>query len=283
MKIAIIGPGAIGSTFAFQLAAAGHEVTVVARNERLAYLQREGAIVMEDGRRATVDVAAALDTHVAYDLLLVGVLEHQVEAILPDITASASTSIMFMFNTFDSLERLKAAVGEARFGFGFPAILATIDRGVLTSRILSFPQITKVTDPIWAAVFAGAGIPTVVETEMHAWLRTHAALMVPFMVLSKVAHARGGGVTWHEAQHYARGLREGFDIVKSLKTTVTPPSLNVVAVLPSAMVALLFWGLSRSKVVQNLGAKGASEPRALIDAMSRAALGKTPILSSMRP
>lgn len=43
VKIAVSGPGGIGSTFAFQLARAGHEVTVVARTKRLAQLQRDGA------------------------------------------------------------------------------------------------------------------------------------------------------------------------------------------------------------------------------------------------
>jgi len=31
MQIAIIGPGGIGSTFAFRLSRAGHDVTVIAR------------------------------------------------------------------------------------------------------------------------------------------------------------------------------------------------------------------------------------------------------------
>lgn len=56
MKIAILGPGGIGSTFAFQLARAGHDVTVVARGARLAYLEREQAIVKDTGERAAVRV-----------------------------------------------------------------------------------------------------------------------------------------------------------------------------------------------------------------------------------
>ncbi|WP_437548032.1 2-dehydropantoate 2-reductase N-terminal domain-containing protein [Sorangium sp. So ce367] len=39
MRIAIIGPGAIGSTFAHALARAGHDVTVIARGQRLAWPQ----------------------------------------------------------------------------------------------------------------------------------------------------------------------------------------------------------------------------------------------------
>ncbi|ATB31493.1 2-dehydropantoate 2-reductase [Melittangium boletus DSM 14713] len=45
MKVAIVGPGSIGSTFAFHLARAGHDVTVVARGARLAQLEKDRAIL----------------------------------------------------------------------------------------------------------------------------------------------------------------------------------------------------------------------------------------------
>ncbi len=60
MKIAVLGPGGIGSTFAFQLARAGHDVTVVARGARLAHLKREQAIVLKSGELAAVRVLGAL-------------------------------------------------------------------------------------------------------------------------------------------------------------------------------------------------------------------------------
>ncbi|PCC74935.1 2-dehydropantoate 2-reductase [Nannocystis exedens] len=103
MKIAVIGPGGIGSTFASQLARAGHEVTVVARTKRLAQLQRDGAIVTAKGERAAVQVSAALDPSVAYELVLVTVLASQVDAVLPALRASAAKSVMFMFNTKQAL------------------------------------------------------------------------------------------------------------------------------------------------------------------------------------
>jgi len=71
MHIAIVGPGAIGSTFACQLARAGHSVTVVARGARLAQLRKDEAIVHASGERAAVQVHAELDRSVAYDLVLV--------------------------------------------------------------------------------------------------------------------------------------------------------------------------------------------------------------------
>ena len=62
MRIAVIGPGGIGSTVAFELSKAGHDVTVVGRpGSRLEELKRDGAIVKSDGDRAAVEVSEELN------------------------------------------------------------------------------------------------------------------------------------------------------------------------------------------------------------------------------
>lgn len=96
MQIAIVGPGGIGSTFAFQLSRAGHEVTVIARGKRLERLQRDRAIVNVAEERAAVRVSAALDATTEWDLVLVTVLANQVDAVLPALTASAAKTVMFI-------------------------------------------------------------------------------------------------------------------------------------------------------------------------------------------
>src|SRR4051812_12554783 len=111
MKIAILGTGAIGSAFAFQLSKAGHEVTAIARGEREKQLRAERAIVLVNGERAPIEVAAQLDTTKPYDLVLVTVLAPQVSAVLPVLKESAAKKVMFMFNTFEPLDPLRDAVG----------------------------------------------------------------------------------------------------------------------------------------------------------------------------
>jgi 2-dehydropantoate 2-reductase len=80
LSIAIIGAGRIGSSFAYQLAQASHQVTVVARpgSIRLAQLQRDGGIVTTTGERANVTVADRLNEEMAYDVVFVTVNAHQV-------------------------------------------------------------------------------------------------------------------------------------------------------------------------------------------------------------
>ena len=74
LRIAVLGVGNIGSTFAFQLArVGGHDVTVVARpgSRRLEQLRRDGAIVDVQGVRASVHVTDALDEQTPFDLVVV--------------------------------------------------------------------------------------------------------------------------------------------------------------------------------------------------------------------
>ena len=65
-RIAVFGAGAIGTAFAFELARAGHDVTVVARGARLAQLRGDGGIVTHDGRRADVAVVDSFDVEAAF-------------------------------------------------------------------------------------------------------------------------------------------------------------------------------------------------------------------------
>lgn len=282
MKIAIVGPGGIGSTFAFQLSQAGHEITVVARGKRLERLQQDGAIVNTQGEHASVSVTAALDENTPWDLVLVTVLITQVDAVLPVLSASAAKTVMFMFNTFESLERLREAVGASRFAFGFPAIMASIEDGRLTSKIYGRGQLTTVTDAAWGKVFAEASVPTVTHADMESWLRSHAALVVPVMSVTVMSHARQAGVSWAEAMHLARAMTEGFRLVRKLGNVITPAPAIVLSYLPTGLVAVILWGVSRLKGVRKAGRVGPGEPRALIDAMSNAAPGRTPALAMVR-
>ena len=283
MQIAIVGTGAIGSTFAFHLAKAGHAVTVIARGTRLAQLQRDNALVLVTGERAPVQVCAALDTATPWDLVLVTVLAPQVDAVLPALQASAAQTIMFMFNTFEPLDRLREAVGAARFAFGFPAILALLPDGKLKHDIYTRGQRTIVTEPAWAKVFTDAGISTWVENDMHSWLRTHAALVSPLMALSTVVHARGAGVSWSEARAYALALAAGFRIVEALGNKITPPNLGTLSRLPTPLLTSVLWTLSRTKLMRELGVLGPGEARMLIDSMAAAAPDQAAEVRAIRP
>src|SRR5439155_12237353 len=116
------------------------------------------------------------------DLVLVTVLASQVDALLPALADSAAKTVMFMFNYFAPLSRLSSAVGASRFAFGFPAVLARLEEGRLTSQFYGRGIRTTVTDPAWAKVFTDAGARAIVHDDMESWLHGHVAFIVPLMI-----------------------------------------------------------------------------------------------------
>ncbi|MGH8707881.1 MAG: ketopantoate reductase family protein, partial [Burkholderiales bacterium] len=59
MKICIFGAGAVGGHFAAQLAAAGHEVSVVTRGAHLEAIRKNGLTLLKGERRVVAQVRAA--------------------------------------------------------------------------------------------------------------------------------------------------------------------------------------------------------------------------------
>jgi 2-dehydropantoate 2-reductase len=284
LQIAVFGAGKIGSAFAFHLARiGGHDVTVIARpgSVRLQQLHRDRAIIDVTGTRASVVVAEALDEQVRYDLVIVTLLAHQVDAVLPALQRSEAKCIQFMFNTFHP-ERLQAAIGVERSAFGMPFIQATLDRdGRLRARIGAGGQKTMLSRQRSVDVFNAAGLPAVFENDMPLWLRCHVPLCVAFESVCVAGERRGGGASWREAVVLARGVHASFGLIKGLGYELYPNTKARIDRSPTSVVAAVLWFMSRITSFRELLAGGKAECRALVDAMVAAApLAKPPIVAS---
>ncbi len=281
LSIAILGVGRIGSTFAYQLSRAGHEVTVIARpgSPRLQQLRRDNGIVLKTGERAEVRVADGLDEGTDYDLLVVTTLAHQVDPLLPVLQRSKAKCVHFMFVNFEP-ERLRDAIGSDRCTFGMPAVMAILDGDGKLKSTISSRQKTLHSDQRWVDLFNGAGIPSVLEREMLLWLTCHVPFTVAMESVSVAGHRRGGGATWAEAMIGARGMHAGFAIVKGLKDRLYPRSKSVMASLPTFLIALMLWLVSRIASMRELMATGVSECQALADKMLAASAKAKPALPS---
>jgi 2-dehydropantoate 2-reductase len=278
LAIAVIGLGGIGSTFAFYLAKAGHNVTVVARpgSPRLQQLQRDQGVMTASGPRPTMTVADHLDETAAYDLVLVTTLAHQVEAVLPALQRSQAKAIQFMFNTFEP-ERLGASVGAARCSFGMPFVAATVvDDGALNATITG--RKTLHGDARWAALFTLAGLPSAFEPDMPLWLRCHAPMCVAMESICFTAHRRGAGATWAEAMIVSRGVRAAYAVIEGLGYRVYPRSKAILKASPPSVTAAMLWFVSRIASFRALLATGVQECRVLAGVMAEAATRATPTL-----
>lgn len=266
-SIAVIGLGGIGSTFAYHLARAGHDVTVIARprSVRFSQLQREGGIVRTTGDRVEVSVADQLDENIPYDVVVVTMLAHHVDSVLPSLQRSVAGCVLFMFNTFDP-ERLQRAIGD-RCAFGMPFVMATVDsEGKLDTKI-NPGQKTLHSDQRWVELFVNAGIPSLLEKHMQQWLLCHVPMCIAMESISTAGQRRGGGATWAESMVVARGLHAGFAVIKALGHPLYPSSKSVVNGCPTVLLACMLWTVSRITSFRELLATAVGECCALIDAM----------------
>ena len=272
LSIAVIGPGAIGSAFAYRLALAGHDVTVVARpgSARLQQLTRDHGVIDKAGMQAAMRVADQLDPQTAYDLVVVTTLAHQVDAVLPTLQASKAKCVQFMFNTFDP-ERLRDAMGDDRCSFGMPFVMATLDDEGRLSSTVSASRKTLHSDQRWVDLFQAADIPSAFDVNMPLWLRCHAPMCVAMEAISVAGVRRGGGATWAQAMIIARGLKGGLAITKGLGYRLYPPAKAALAARPLVLVAGMLWFVSRIRSFRELLATGINECRALADVMVAAA------------
>jgi len=270
LRIAVIGLGGIGSAFAFQLARTGHhDVTAIARPDsaRLRQLRRDKGIVNTENERADMHVADALDEDIPFDLVLVTLLAHQVETVIPQLQRSAAKSIHFMFNNFDP-ERLRNIIGAERCSFGMPFVQATVDKdGRLKATIGAGGQKTKMDHERWVQVFNSAGLPAVLEPKMLLWLRCHAPLCVAFESISFAGVQRGRGASWGEAMAVARGVKECFTLIKRLGYQLYPSGKSFLSASPAWVTASMLWFSSRLTTFRSLLATGVGECRALVDVM----------------
>jgi 2-dehydropantoate 2-reductase len=291
LRIAVLGVGRIGSTFAFQLSRTGHHaVTVIARpgSPRLGQLQRDDGIVNVKSERASVTIADTLDEQMPYDLVIVTLLDHQVDAVLPALRRSAAKCIQFMFVTFEP-ERLQAVVGAERCAFGMPYVQANFDSdGRLKASIGAGGQKTIMSQQRWVDVFNAAGLPAALEPDMPLWLRCHVPLCVAFESVSAAGEQRGGGASWGEAMMIALGVRESFALIRGLGHPIYPRAKVRIASAPSGVVAAALWVMSRIRPFRELLATGKNECRALVGVMTAAApRAKPPVavakIQAMRP
>jgi 2-dehydropantoate 2-reductase len=202
MKVLVYGAGVTGSVFSARLHEAGHDVSLLARGERLSALREHGVLLAEGNsptiRRVPVPVVKRPDG--PYDLTAVLVRTHQVDAVLESI-AGQGGDVLFLLNWAAGPEPLGAVIGRERVLLGFPTDAGTMDGEVvrfrptsLLNRLVSMPigepdgRTTPRLQRIVQA-FRSAGINAKPEPQMDAWLKTHAAFEVP---LGQAVHAAGG-------------------------------------------------------------------------------------------
>jgi 2-dehydropantoate 2-reductase len=251
MKILIYGAGVLGSLYAAKLQAAGHEVWLLARGQRLADLKTHG-LVLEDAETGEqtstqlcfVDNLAPEDR---YDLALVLMRKNQVGAILPALAENRRIpSIVFMTNNAAGPDEWTRAVGRERVLLGFPGA-GGVRAGPVVRYLLARRQPTslgeldgQITPRLkeMAIAFEAAGFPVVVRPDMDAWLKTHVALVSP---IANALYMAGGdnyrlARTRDAVTLLVRAVKEGLRVLRALGIPITPAAFRLLEWIPEPLM-----------------------------------------------
>lgn len=216
MRMLVYGAGGLGSLYAARLHEAGCDVALLARGERLATLRRHGVQLAEGDSPAVRRVPVPVVEHPAggYDLIAVFVRTHQVDAVLESL-AGLEGDVLFLLNWAAGPEPLGAAIGRERVLLGFPTAAGRLDGDVVRYRATTrmtrlFPlpigepdgRTTPRLERVVRA-FRSAGIKAKAESQMDAWLKSHAAFEVP---LGQAVTAAGGTVALADDPDAVRGM-----------------------------------------------------------------------------
>ena len=269
MKLLVYGAGVTGSLFSVRLYEAGHDVSLLARGERLAALRRHGVQLAEEDSPAVTRVPVPVVEHPAggYDLIAVFVRTHQVDAVLESL-AGIEGDVLFLLNWAAGAQPLGAVIGPERVLLGFPSAAGTMDGDVVRYRAANFLT-RRVPMPIGEPDGRGtarlerivrtlrtAGINTKAEPRMDAWLKTHAAFAVP---LGQAVIAAGGPVALAEDPAAVRDmLRLMRQNLAALPTPPVPRGFAALHRLPEGLLVAVLRRFLRSPTAMHSGLNNAS-------------------------
>lgn len=256
-KILVYGAGVLGSLYSARLHEAGHDVSLVARGERLSTLREQGVLLAEGDSPVVRQVRVPVVENPAgeYDLIAVFVRSHQVDAVLESI-AELDGDVLFLLNWAAGPEPLAAAIGRGRVLLGFPNEGGTMDGDVVRYRqstpltrlvSMSIGELDGRTTPRLERIvqtFRSAGFTAKAESRMDAWLRTHAAFEVP---LGQAVHAAGGlealAGDLTAIRRMIQLMRQNF---KALPTRPVPFGFTAVHTVPERVLVAVFRRFLRS-------------------------------------
>jgi 2-dehydropantoate 2-reductase len=269
MRLLVYGAGVTGSLFSARMHEAGHDVSLLARGERLAALRRHGVQLAEGDSPAVrrVPVPAVEDPAGGYDLTAVFVRAHQADAVL-DSLAGTEGDVLFALNWAAGPEPLGAVIGQDRVLLSFPTEAGTMDGDVVRYRPASFmtrrfpmpvgepggratPRLERI-----VRAFRAAGINAKAEPRMDAWLKTHAAFAVP---LGQAVNAAGGpGALAGDPDAVRAMIRRIRQNLADLPTPPVPRGFAALQTLPEGLLTVVLRRFLRSPTAAHSGLDNAT-------------------------
>lgn len=238
MKILIFGAGVIGTVYAWQLSNAGHNVTLLVREEKKQIIEDNGIrIRCSDYRKGEIklknivykpSVTDDLSQDDAYDLIIVSVKTNQLDTVLQQINSKVANSDVLIFQSFwYDADKIEKYLLPSQYIFGFPHIMGggRDEEGIYCSIFGNknaptmigekdgqiTPRIRKIEE-----VMNQANLNPQISTQILPWILTHYAEAAG--LLGGVMKAGSGRIFAESSKimtHTLLAIREGLNVCKA--------------------------------------------------------------------
>lgn len=266
MKVLVFGAGVIGGQLAHALIACGNDVTVIARGAWAETLQTKGLRIHHYiQRKDTTDHPRVLEApgEDRYDIVFAVMQYRQMEKILPELARVNSPIVVLTGNNLSASE-MEARILEdtptpktVLFGFGSTA--GTRENGRLTTvhtgdgRLTlgkAHEDIPETVKSILRQTFSGSKLSVVYCDNMDAWLKYHAAFILPVIYLCYKTGCDLKRSTLAERKLMLDAVGDAYRLLMALGYTVRPAG-DEKSLEPGpahAMVRLIIYWMSRTRL-----------------------------------
>ena len=258
MRILVYGAGIIGSIITSRLEKAGYDVSILARGKRAQPIRDYGILsrtfetdAYYTARPKVIDTLTPEDT---YDLILVILRRNIHDQVIPILAENKSAgTILFLGNNLGGAEDILAQIPSEKVMLGFGGttgekrgdiIYHFLDEKTSQVGTIEFGELDGSVSPRAieiAEMFANAGFKTHISPNIDAWLKTHAAIILPIAFAIywcngnnyRLANTRDGLILLY------RSVKESLRVLKKNKIPIRPKKFAAFIMAPEP-IALPF-------------------------------------------
>ncbi|QAT48735.1 ketopantoate reductase family protein [Caproiciproducens sp. NJN-50] len=244
MKILVYGAGVLGSYLAHVLHRGGNDVTLLARGSRLEELGKNGLVIRHYLQFHTTVDQVGLTDHLGkgddYDIVFVVMQRQQLDGILPQLCENESCGLFVLVGNNATAEETRRTIEERsgmpkRVIFAFQSTGGRRENGRVVSIHFAAPKLeSSMTagslggDDSWRPTleqaFAKTSYRLRISENMDAWLKCHAAFVLPICF---ACYAAGGDLRKIAGNRYfldrtIDAVQEGYRVVEACGYPVEP-------------------------------------------------------------
>ena len=266
MKVLVYGAGVIGGQLVHALTISGNDVTVIARGAWKEALEEDGLRIRHYiQKKDTTDHPRVLEKPDGqrYDIAFAVMQYRQMERILEDLAAVNSSIVVLVGNNLSvsEMERriLRAAASPKEVLFGFGSTAGTRENGKLTTVHTgdgkltigkAHAELTAAEKTLLKRLFAGSRMSVSYCDDMDAWLKYHAAFILPVVYLCYKTGCDLTKSTKEDRKLLLDAAGDAYHLLMALGYPVRPAGdeKNLEPGISNQLVKLVIYWMSRTRL-----------------------------------